>query len=145
MLKLNASFSKKVPAEQEYSSKGYSATIEVELPEGLSQEQLKDRIHNTFKLVETSVEAELNGTITDPPSVNSNRPNTNLQSNVSSGKNQNSKQATSKQVKFLTDLARQKNISLYQHLKDFGYSKVSELRFDECSLLINKFIGLQAA
>ena len=63
MLKLNASFSKKVPAEQEYSSKGYSATIEVELPDGLSQEQLQERIHNTFALVEASVETELNGSV----------------------------------------------------------------------------------
>jgi len=46
MLKLNASFSKKVPAEQEYSSKGYSATIEVELPDGLSQDQLQEHTVN---------------------------------------------------------------------------------------------------
>lgn len=53
------SFSKKVPADQEYSSKGYSATIEVELPDELTQEQLQERIHNTFALVEASVESEL--------------------------------------------------------------------------------------
>ena len=57
MLKLNASFSKKVPAEEEYSSKSYHASIEVELPDGLSENQLKDKIHNTFELVRDSVEA----------------------------------------------------------------------------------------
>ena len=61
MLKLNASFSKKVPAEQEYSSKGYSATIEVELPDGLDQNQLRQRIPETFKLVESSVETGKRG------------------------------------------------------------------------------------
>ena len=38
MLKLNASYSKKVPAEGEYSSQSYHASIEVELPDGLSAE-----------------------------------------------------------------------------------------------------------
>ena len=35
MLKLNASYSKKVPAEGEYTSQSYHASIEVELPDGL--------------------------------------------------------------------------------------------------------------
>ena len=34
MLKLNASYSKKVPAEGEYTSQSYHASIEVELPDG---------------------------------------------------------------------------------------------------------------
>ena len=59
MLKLNASYSKKVPAEGEYSSQSYHASIEVELPDGLSQEQLNEKIHATFAMVCESVEAEL--------------------------------------------------------------------------------------
>ena len=61
MLKLNAAYSKKVPAEGEYTSQSYHASIEVELPDGLSQEQLNDKIHATFAMVRESVEAELNG------------------------------------------------------------------------------------
>ena len=57
MLKLNASYSKKVPAEGEYSSQSYHASIEVELPDGLSQEQLQGRIHETFAMVRESVES----------------------------------------------------------------------------------------
>ena len=59
MLKLNASFSKKVPAEGEYSSQSYHASIECELPDGLTEHQLKDKIHDTFELVRDSVEAEI--------------------------------------------------------------------------------------
>ena len=59
MLKLNASYSKKVPAEGEYSSQSYHASIEVELPDGLSQDQLNSKIHETFAMVRDSVEAEL--------------------------------------------------------------------------------------
>ena len=61
MLKLNASYSKKVPAGEEYSSQSYHASVEVELPDGLTQEQLQARIHETFDLVRNSVEAELHG------------------------------------------------------------------------------------
>ena len=63
MLKLNASYSKKVPAEGEYSSQSYHASIEVELPDGLNQSQLQTRIHETFALVKESIEAELHGNV----------------------------------------------------------------------------------
>ena len=60
MLKLNASYSKKVPVlGQDYSSQSYHASIEVEIPDGLTQAQLQERIHGTFALVKDSVEAEL--------------------------------------------------------------------------------------
>ncbi len=41
MLKLNASFSKKVPGSQQYSSEGFMASVEVEIPDGLNEQQLK--------------------------------------------------------------------------------------------------------
>ncbi len=59
MLKLNASYSKKVPAESEYSSQQYHCQIEVELPDGLNPQQLQEKVHNVFDFVRNSVEAEL--------------------------------------------------------------------------------------
>lgn len=59
MLKLNAAYSKKVPAESNYSSQQFHCQIEIELPDGLTQEQMQDRIHETFSLVRQSVETEL--------------------------------------------------------------------------------------
>ena len=47
MLKLNASYSKKVPADGEYTSQSYHASIEVELPDGLSAEQLNGKHRRT--------------------------------------------------------------------------------------------------
>ena len=67
MLKLNASYSKKVPAEGEYSSQSYHASIEVELSDGLTANQIQDRIHETFAMVRDSVEAELHGNGTANP------------------------------------------------------------------------------
>ena len=59
MLKLNASYSKKVPAEGEYSSQQYHCQIEVELPDGLNPQQLQEKVHNVFDFVRKSVETEL--------------------------------------------------------------------------------------
>ena len=59
MLKLNASYSKKVPAESEYSSQQYHCQIEVELPDGLNPQQLQEKVHNVFDFVRKSVETEL--------------------------------------------------------------------------------------
>ena len=66
MLKLNASYSKKVPADTEYSSQSFHASVEVELPDGLTQDQLNAKIHETFDLVRASVEAELNENFAQP-------------------------------------------------------------------------------
>jgi len=149
MLKLNASFSKKVPAEQEFSSKGYSATIEIELPDGLSQEQLQGRIHDTFELVKSSVENEINGTINSNSSAsqvpvqtnNNTRPYQNSNNgNNYSNHNKNEGFASPKQVKYLCDLARTRNISLLGYLQDYGHAQPSELNRKECSSLIDMIL-----
>jgi hypothetical protein len=66
MIKLNASFSKKVPAEQDYSSKSFMACVEVELPTGATPQELQQKIHETFDLVKRSVEDELADQTTQP-------------------------------------------------------------------------------
>ena len=148
MLKLNASFNKKVPAEVEFSSKGYSATIEIELPDGLTQEQLQAKIHDTFELVKTSVESEINGTATvnqaqAPAPTNNNNNTRPYQNNNSNNRNytQNNKKgnefASPKQIKYLCDLARTGNIPLNGHLANYGHAQASELSRQECSYLID--------
>ena len=59
MLKLNQSYSKKVPADGEYTSQSYHCQIEIELPDGISEEALKEKARNVFDFVRNSVEAEL--------------------------------------------------------------------------------------
>ena len=142
MLKLNASFSKKVPAEVEFSSKSYHASIEVELSDGLSKEQLQSKIHETFEMVKQSVENEING-VAQPTSKYNNstipyqqRGNRNNQQQQGGKENT---QATSKQLKYLNDLAKKKNINLFAYIRDFGHTELSQLKFSECSMLINKF------
>ena len=59
MLKMQASFQKKVPAESNFSSQSYHCTIEVELPDGLSHQQLQEKAHGVFDFVRAAVEHEL--------------------------------------------------------------------------------------
>jgi hypothetical protein len=66
MLKLNASYAKKVPVPNaEFSSQSYHCSMEAELPDGLTAEQIQHRIHKTFALVKDAVEAELHGANAD--------------------------------------------------------------------------------
>ena len=58
MLKAIVNYSKKVPAETEYSSQGYSLSLETEIAAG-DPASIQAQIHNAFLLVKASVEQEL--------------------------------------------------------------------------------------
>ena len=115
MLKLNASYSKKVPADTEYSSQSYHASIEVEIPDGLTAEQLQNRIHETFDLVRNSVETELHGgnctTVQQrPQSTQSYSGGKDCYSKGKSSQNPDGP-ASPKQIKYLLDLARDARVT----------------------------------
>ena len=119
MLKLNASYSKKVPVEgQEYSSQSFHCSVEVEIPDGLSPDDLQAKIHSTFELVRDSVDAELhNGHamhVSEPSRavmpIERGRLSGNGESNRSG--TPPGAGASGKQIKFLTDLALRKQMDL---------------------------------
>ncbi len=142
MLKLNASFSKKVPAEQEYSSKSFHASIEVELPDGLTPAQLQGRIHETFELVRGSVETELgggNGAVPQVPPVQNG--NGAFAPNGNGGNGRKTGPASEKQVKYLIDLAAQYGTDLGACLSTYGVIDVRDLTRDVCSRLIDEIGG----
>lgn len=126
MLKLNASYSKKVPAEGEYSSQSYHASIECELPDGLNANQLQERIHDTFELVRQSVEAELHG---------SNR----QQQSPQSRQADKIAPASPKQIRYLLDLARMRGITPQQIAAKFNVADVQQLSRQQCSSQINEW------
>ena len=133
MLKLNASYQKKIPAEVDFSSKCFHASIEIELPDGLNEDQLKQRIHSTFELVKNSVENEINGkaavpaasATAQPPQANSNGKNINLP-------------ATKKQVKFLLDIANEKAVDITPHLRKCNAGSAYDLNREQCSRMIDQ-------
>lgn len=153
MLKLTASFSKKVPvAGAEYSSQQYHAAVEVELPDGLTPEQLQGRIHQTFSLVQASVENELrNGqqASVQPAATIATAP----QPTPASGKSGTAgasgvrdPKASGKQVQFLTDLALRRGLDL-QALnaiarRVFGVAELGALTRKQASDFIDRFDAL---
>ena len=140
MLKLNAAYSKKVPAEGEYTSQSYHASIEVELPDGLSQEQLHDKIHDTFAMVRESVEAELTG---NEPSKHEDfepqdAPNPQPQGNRAAASN-SSAPASPKQLNYLLSLASRRGISPSQIAAQNNVPTVADLTKKQCSALIEQW------
>ena len=156
MLKLNASYSKKVPADTEYSSQSYHASVEVELPDGLTPEQLNARIHETFAMVRDSVEAELHGNTVRQPSGPSQTPSSQSQSDQREPSAQNAAKpaygkkpatdalASPKQIKFLLDLARQNGYTVEQLKAKFNVSVLEELSRTQCSRAIDLLNGKAA-
>ncbi len=150
MLKLNASYSKKVPADTEYSSQSYHASVEVELPDGLTPEQLNAKIRETFALVRDSVEIELHN---EPANTqNSNvpplpippaQPQQNKAGYNRSGKSSDVP-ASPKQIKYLLDLARQFGVSPDQLKVRFNVPALESLTKTQCSRAIDELSGKAA-
>ena len=149
MLKLNASYSKKVPADTEYSSHSYHASVEVELPDGLTPEQLNARIHETFALVRDSVESELHGESTNAGQMTEVQPlpiqPAQQQTKPTYGKKPTTDApASPKQIKFLLDLARQNGYSIEQLKSRFNVSALEDLSRTQCSRAIDELNGKAA-
>ena len=139
MLKLNASYSKKVPAEGEYSSQSYHASIEVELPDGLTQDQLQSRIHETFAMVRDSVESELHGGNTAAPVQQ--EPSRNPQG-YQPARNQASTSdapASPKQISYLLLLASKRGITPSQIAAQQNVANIDQLSRRQCSALIEQW------
>ena len=149
MLKLNASYSKKVPADTEYSSQSYHASVEVELPDGLTPEQLNARIHETFAMVRDSVEAELHGEGGNAGQM-ADVPQLPIQSAPQQIKPAYGKKPTTdspaspKQIKFLLDLARQNGYTVEQLKARFNVSALEDLSRTQCSRAIDILTGKAA-
>ena len=133
MLKLNASYSKKVPAEGEYSSQSYHASIECELPDGLNANQLQERIHDTFELVRQSVEAELHD------GNRQQQPPAQVQQTQQSQQSGKTASASPKQIRYLLDLARMRGITPQQLAAHFQVADVRQLTRQQCSTQINEW------
>jgi hypothetical protein len=104
MLKLNASYSKKVPTDQKFSSQSYLACLEVELPTGQTEQQLKQKIHDTFELVQASVEAEI------ASQTGQSAPKT--QARSQSRSDAPDEKATNKQIQFILRLGQERQKAL---------------------------------
>jgi len=131
MLKVCTSYSKKVPTDQQYSSQQFHASVEVELSDALSPDQLQERIHQTFAVVRSTVENEING---KPGKTNGN--------GNGHGENKNNGKATNAQIKFITSLGTDQGIQLSelnQHVQDtYGVESLYELSKKDASSFVQQ-------
>lgn len=106
MLKAIVSYSKKIPVpDSEFSSQGYSLSLETEIPES-DPAAIQARLSRTFLLVKDQVEHELangNAPTARPAETTPSRPPT---------RTREAEKASNAQVKFMTDLATQRGLSL---------------------------------
>ena len=138
MLKLNASYSKKVPAAGEYTSQSYHCSMEVELSDALEPQQIKARIHDTFALVRDAVETELHGEVKSiKPALRIVRDEPPARSAATTPV----EKATNKQVKYLLDLAKARGLTLSEVnarvQKQYRVGSVYELDRKSASSLVD--------
>jgi len=142
MLKACVSYSKKVPVDGlDYSSQGYSLTLETEIPES-DPGAIQSRLHATFELVKSSVEIELaNGHNRQPAPT----PQPRQQPTVVKGRGTAPDRASNKQVKYLTDLWTQaggKVADLNARIREqFQVDGLYELNRKQASTLLDELQG----
>ena len=141
MLKAIVSYSKKIPVpDSEFSSQGYSLSLETEIPES-DPSAIQSRLSQTFQLVKDQVEQELahgNGNGHGKPPERS----------APAGRGPVEK-ASNTQVKFITDLAGQRGVALSDLNADvrkrFGVDGLYDLSRKQASALLDELNGRKAA
>ena len=110
------------------------ASVEVELPDGLNEHQLKEKIHQTFELVQASVEAEIENNGTVIPAEPTNPSATSAPTNADVKKFE---AASPKQLKYITDLVRDTRYDTSPFLQQCGVKTIYELNRKQISTLID--------
>jgi len=136
MLKIVASFSKKVPAEAQYSSQSYFCTLEREVPDSASPEQIQASIHSTFAIVKDAVETELHGGHSEKAEIRV------LPDTRSSPNAEPTTKASNRQVKYILDLAKVRGLGI-SDINDrvhqqFGVESVYQLDRKSASHLVDE-------
>ncbi len=130
MLKLNASYSKKVPAEGDYSSQSYHVSLEVELPDGMTSEQIQTKIAETFALARESVESELHGKPKQQQNYQSQSSDPIFKDDEPT--------ASNKQVSFLNTLCKQQKVDIKMLLSRFNLVNPFHLTKRQATMLIEE-------
>ncbi len=138
MIKLHASYSKKIPAESQYSSKSFHASLEIEVADDLAQDPatLQTRLRTLWSDLETAVEAQISGANGNGSSSPQAGPSKAPPSN-------GSERASQKQISYLMLLSRRARDwslpDLQAHVKQrFGTTGIYELSKSDASTLIEE-------
>jgi hypothetical protein len=143
MLKAIVQYSKKIPAETQYSSEGYSLSLEAEIPE-TDPAAIHAKLSDTFRLVKSHVEQELaNGNgkpvgLVEPASSAKPHAGNRLNGVV---------KATNRQIKFITDLAGRQGVALSDlngRIRErFGVEGLYDLDKKQASTVLDLLNGVE--
>ena len=145
MLKLNIGFTRKV-GEANFSSRGASANLEVEVESALVREpdRLQEKIDYLFGLAKASVDDQLNGN--GKPESNGRRDANGHAADSGQSRNGNGRSATQSQVRAIHAIASRKRIDLVVLLRDrFGVERPDDLTLRDASTLIDELKNGAAA
>ena len=150
MLKAIVNYSKKVPVPNaEFSSQGYSLSLEVEIPE-TEASAIQRKLSETFHLVRDQVEQELANASGNVRTVKTVEPEGRPAESEEKPRGRTGvtgDKASNKQLKFLTDLATQRGMSLSDLNADvqhrFNVNGIYDLTRRDASQLLDELSGKQ--
>ena len=144
MIKLHASYSKKIPAETNYSSKSFHASLEVEVADEIAKDgdQLQQKLRSLWLDLQDAVEAQIresNG--------NGATPSTEDRSETSSN---GGDRASQKQMNYLMLLSRRAKGWGLSELQKYVKTRVGdvglyEISKQDASMLIEEFRAMKPA
>ena len=142
MLKAIVSYSKKIPVpDSQYSSQGYSLSLETEVPE-TDPAGIQNRLSETFNLVKTQVENELANGSGKNPGLGDPGSNT-----VPMPPARGNGKASNAQIKFITDLATRKGMSISdinaRVRERFGVDGLYDLTKKDASAVLDDLKGVE--
>ena len=145
MIKLHASYSKKVPAEEQYSSKSFHASLEVEVSDDVAKngDQLQQKLRALWQDLQDAVETQIqasngNGNFVPAP-----------RREVTAKSENGDDRASPRQINYLTLLARRAKgwglPELEKFTQDrFGNGSLFEISKSNASMLIEEFKSMSS-
>lgn len=137
MIRLSASLTKKLPLpDVQYSSRSYSASIEVEVASGAKAEELKGKFKALYALLEEAVDEQLKESL-DSPADAKTQPRRKALKERNNG---NSKIATQAQIKAIQAIAHDRGVTeqeLEDLTRELGVASLSALSIRQASSLID--------
>ena len=148
MIKLSTSYSKKLPVNgQDFSSQGFHASVELELSDSLTPEQIRAKIHDSAELLRKAVDDELQGTAAGQAADPAGQPAFGGQRTQQQQPQAGERKASNKQVKYITDLAAERKIQISDLNADirkrFNVEGLYDLTSKQASLLLDEMNGRQ--
>lgn len=141
MIKISASFSKKIPGDEPYSSDAVHLGVEIELPDPVltDQQEFSAAVRRLFSQARQEVEHQVSGPRSQ---LNGNSNGNDRHPANNNGNSRRPQLASPRQIDFLLSLARRNaNLSPTQILDEAGVDKLTELTKSQASSLIDRFNG----